>query len=56
VIVAGSAHLLRAKGCFMAYQVRTDIQRTLERHFARLDRATEWWNLPPMRLWWARRG
>lgn len=53
-IICESARLVRPGACFRAYQVKTDIDGPLGRHFTSIERTIQWWNLPPVRLWWAR--
>lgn len=52
-IVRESARIMRPGACFMAYQIKADIEGPLRRHFTTVERATQWWNVPPVRLWWA---
>jgi phospholipid N-methyltransferase len=54
-IVRKSHRLLRPGGLFLAYQVRDHIRPLLERHFAKIDEAYEWLNLPPYHLYWFRK-
>lgn len=52
-IVASSAQLLGPGGHFLAYQMRAAVYPHLTRHFARVDKGFEWWNIPPCHLYWA---
>ncbi|PXA92425.1 methyltransferase [Nostoc sp. 3335mG] len=54
-IVACAAQMLRPGGLFMAYQVKRTLEPMLHRHFAEVERARQWLNLPPFHLWWARK-
>lgn len=54
-IVKCAAQMLRPGGLFMAYQVKLTLEPMLHRHFAEVERARQWLNLPPFHLWWARK-
>lgn len=52
--VASATHrVLRPGGAFLVYQVTTAVRDVIAPHFARIDHAMEWWNIPPEQLYWA---
>ncbi|VVS98821.1 Methyltransferase [Sphingomonas sp. EC-HK361] len=52
--VASATHrVLRPGGAFLIYQVTTAVRDVIAPHFARIDHAMEWWNIPPEQLYWA---
>jgi len=52
-IMASSARVLGPGGHFLAYQMRSAVHPHIARHFARVRKGFEWWNIPPCRLYWA---
>ena len=55
-IVAETAACLRPGGMFLVYQLSAAVKALLVDRFGDIAEAVEWRNLPPMRLYWARRG
>ena len=55
-IAAATARVLRPGGAFLVYQFRARVKDFLEPHFARIDGALEFWNIPPCFLFWAYKG
>ena len=55
-IAAETAAVLKPDGAFLVYQVSGKVSAYLAPHFARIERGFEWLNIPPMKLFWARRG
>ena len=53
-IAAETAAALKPDGAFLVYQVSGKVGEFLAPHFPRIDRGFEWWNIPPMKLFWAR--
>ena len=45
--------ILRPGGAFLVYQFNPRVRNFLSPHFARIDYAIEWWNVPPAHIWWA---
>jgi phospholipid N-methyltransferase len=45
--------ILRPGGAFLVYQFNPRVRDFLRPHFARIDHALEWWNVPPAQLFWA---
>ncbi|MFM7029037.1 MAG: class I SAM-dependent methyltransferase [Chakrabartia sp.] len=52
-IAAATARVLRPGGAFLVYQYRAKVREFLDPHFARIDKAIEYRNLPPCFLFWA---
>lgn len=52
--IASATHrILKPGGTFMVYQFRKRARDFLAPHFAEIDEAFEWWNVPPCFLFWA---
>lgn len=52
--IAGATHrVLQPGGAFLVYQFRAKARDYLAPLFGRIDRAMEWWNVPPCWLFWA---
>jgi phospholipid N-methyltransferase len=52
--IASATHrVLRPGGAFLVYQFRAKVKDFLTPHFARIDGAMEYWNVPPCCLFWA---
>jgi len=51
-IAKATQQVLRPGGAFLVYQYNPKVRNFLSPHFARIDHAVEWWNLPPAQLWW----
>lgn len=52
-IAAATARVLRPGGAFLVYQYRAKVRDFLALHFPRIDKAIEYWNIPPCFLFWA---
>jgi phospholipid N-methyltransferase len=52
-IASATARVLRPGGAFLVYQFRAKVRDFLDPHFARIDQAMEYWNIPPCCLFWA---
>ena len=52
-IAAATARVLRPGGAFLVYQYRAKVRDFLTPHFPRIDKAIEYWNIPPCFLFWA---
>jgi phospholipid N-methyltransferase len=52
-IAAATARALRPGGAFLVYQYRAKVGDFLVPHFPRIDKAMEYWNIPPCFLFWA---
>ncbi len=52
-IAAATARVLRPGGVFLVYQYRAKVRDFLTPHFPRIDKAIEYWNIPPCFLFWA---
>ena len=52
-IASATARILRPGGAFLVYQFRAKVRDFISPHFARIDQATEYWNIPPCCLFWA---
>ncbi len=52
-IATATANILRPGGAFLVYQFRAKVKDFLTPHFARIDGAMEYWNVPPCCLFWA---
>lgn len=51
-IAAATQRVLRAGGAFLVYQFSPKVRDFIAPHFARIDHAMEWWNVPPAQLYW----
>lgn len=51
-IAAATHTVLRPGGAFLVYQFSPRVKDHLVPHFARIDHAMEWWNVPPAQLYW----
>jgi phospholipid N-methyltransferase len=52
--IASATHrVIRPGGAFLVYQFRAKVRDFLDPHFARIDKAMEYWNIPPCFLFWA---
>lgn len=54
-IAAETAAVLKPGGMFFVYQVSAKVTGFLAPHFQHIARGFEWLNIPPMRLFWAKR-
>ncbi len=54
-IAAETAAVLKPGGAFLIYQFSGKVRDFIAPHFARIERGFEWRNIPPMRLFWARK-
>ena len=52
-IAKATADVLRPGGAFLVYQFRAKVRDFIAPHFARIDQAMEYWNVPPCCLFWA---
>jgi phospholipid N-methyltransferase len=52
-IAAATARILRPGGAFLVYQYRAKVCDFLSPYFSKIDRAIEFWNIPPCFLFWA---
>lgn len=52
-IAKATAGILRPGGAFLVYQYRAKVRDFISPHFARIDQAMEYWNIPPCCLFWA---
>lgn len=52
-ISAATSRVLRPGGAFLVYQYRAKARDFLAPHFPRIDKAIEYWNIPPCFLFWA---
>jgi phospholipid N-methyltransferase len=52
-IAAATARVIRPGGAFLVYQYSPKCRAFVAPHFARIEHATEWLNLPPAQLYWA---
>ena len=55
-IARETAAVLKPDGTFLVYQVSARVAEFLAPHFPAIERGFEWLNIPPMRLFWARKG
>ncbi|HYZ47270.1 MAG TPA: methyltransferase domain-containing protein [Sphingomonas sp.] len=55
-IAAETAAVLKPEGAFLVYQLSRKVTQYLAPHFSEVERGFEWRNIPPMRLFWARKG
>lgn len=53
VIAAATSRVLRSGGAFLVYQYRAKVWEYLAPHFPKIDKALEYWNIPPCFLFWA---
>ena len=51
-IAAATHAVLRPGGAFLVYQFSPKVRDFIAPHFARIDNAMEWWNIPPAQLYW----
>jgi phospholipid N-methyltransferase len=51
-IASETAAALRPGGAFLVYQFSPRVRALIAPHFARIDEAFEWLNIPPARLYW----
>ena len=51
-IAAATWRVLRPGGAFLVYQFTAKARTLMERHFARIDRGFEFWNVLPAVLFW----
>lgn len=54
-IAEETAEVLAPDGVFLVYQLSGKVGAFLSRCFGRIDRGFEWFNIPPMKLFWARK-
>jgi phospholipid N-methyltransferase len=54
-IAAETAAVLRSDGAFLVYQVSGKVAEFIGPHFPAIERGFEWLNIPPMKLFWARK-
>jgi phospholipid N-methyltransferase len=54
-IAAETAAVLKPGGAFLVYQVSAKVGEFIAPHFDRIERGFEWLNIPPMRLFRARK-
>lgn len=54
-IAEETCKVLRPGGAFLVYQFSPKVHDFIRPHFARIDHAVEWWNVPPAQLYWAHR-
>jgi phospholipid N-methyltransferase len=54
-IASETAAVLKLDGAFLVYQLSAKVADYIGPHFAEIDRGFEWLNIPPMRLFWARK-
>jgi phospholipid N-methyltransferase len=52
-IAAETAEALRPGGAFLVYQFSPKVRQYIAPHFERIDRGSEWRNVPPATLFWA---
>jgi phospholipid N-methyltransferase len=52
-IAAQTYEALRPGGAFLVYQFSPKVRQFIAPHFKRIDRAFEWFNIPPATLFWA---
>lgn len=51
-ILAATHRVLRPGGAFLVYQFSAKAKDYMARHFARIDRGFEFWNVLPVQLFW----
>jgi len=54
-IVKATHDILSPKGAFLVYQVSSRVRQLLDPVFPDVETAIAWRNLPPLRLYWARK-
>jgi len=54
-IAAETAAVLKEDGAFLVYQFSGKVAEFIAPHFPRIDCGFEWLNIPPMKLFWARK-
>jgi phospholipid N-methyltransferase len=52
-IAAATGRIVRPGGAFLVYQFRAKVRDYIAPHFGRIDKAMEYWNIPPCFLFWA---
>jgi phospholipid N-methyltransferase len=52
-IAAATGRVIRPGGAFLVYQFRAKAREFFAPHFGKIDKAMEWWNIPPCFLFWA---
>lgn len=52
-IAAATGRIVRPGGAFLVYQFRKRARVFFAPHFGRIERAIEYWNVPPCYLFWA---
>lgn len=52
-IADATADAIRPGGAFLVYQFRAKVLDFLKGRFGKIDRAIEYWNVPPCHLFWA---
>jgi phospholipid N-methyltransferase len=52
-IAAATGRIIRPGGAFLVYQFRAKARDFIAPHFGRIDKAMEYWNIPPCFLFWA---
>lgn len=55
-IARETAAVLKPDGAFLVYQFSAKVAKFLAPHFAAIERGFEWLNIPPVTLFWARKG
>ncbi|MFD1613366.1 class I SAM-dependent methyltransferase [Sphingomonas tabacisoli] len=55
-IASETAAVVKTDGAFLVYQLSAKVTDYIGPHFAHVERGFEWLNIPPMRLFWARKG
>ena len=55
-IARETAAVLKPDGTFLVYQVSARVAEFVAPHLPAIERGFEWLNIPPMRLFWARKG
>lgn len=55
-IARETAAVLKPDGAFLVYQFSAKVASFLAPHFAVIERGFEWLNIPPVTLFWARKG
>ena len=55
-IAAETAAALRPGGAFLVYQFSPKVRDFIAPHFDRIDKGSEWKNVPPAQLFWAWKG
>lgn len=52
-IAKATADVVRPGGAFLVYQFRAKVLNFIAPHFGQIDKAMEYWNVPPCCLFWA---